>query len=272
MTGFFAPAAGNIGLALFLNAGDPPLEILEPLLLALDAARVDCLELAIPFPDSVSDGPVIRRSADRALANGTDPDGVLSFVARLRPQLRHLKIALFADWGHTVRRRPLPDFLDRVSGAGADALLVHGLPPRLGPTFYEAAERTGLPVVTSCYASSDPAVMDEAARRATAYLYLVAQYGRTGTTPPQGFAALAPVIERLRAVGNAPVAVGFGVKERAHLEALRAVGADAAIVGSAFVARMEEAQANGRDPVDEALACVEALRPSVPALPREAIP
>ncbi|KAA0680608.1 tryptophan synthase subunit alpha [Roseomonas genomospecies 6] len=270
MTGFFtARPVGGIGLVLFLNAGDPPLGILEPMLRALDAARVDCLELAVPFPDSVSDGPLIRRSADRALANGTDLDGVLSVVARLRPQLRHLKIALLADWRHTVRHQPLPDFLRRVSGTGADAVLVHGLPPRLGPALSEEAGRIGLPLVTSCYASSTSAVMDEAARRATAYLYLVAHYGRTGTTPPQGFAALAPVIGRLRNAGRAPVAVGFGVKERAHLDALRLAGADAAIVGSAFVALMEAAQAGGRDAVAEAVAWVEALRPSIPAVQPE---
>ena len=38
-----------IGLALFLNAGDPSLEHLEDLVIFLDNAGVDCLELAVPF-------------------------------------------------------------------------------------------------------------------------------------------------------------------------------------------------------------------------------
>lgn len=98
---FKATPAGRIGLTLFLNAGDPPLETLDPMLRALDAAQVDCLELAVPFPNSVSDGPTIRRSAERALANGADLDAVLAVLERVRPDLRHIKIALFADWSYT---------------------------------------------------------------------------------------------------------------------------------------------------------------------------
>ena len=66
---FFAePPPGRPGLAVFLNAGDPPLDVLQELVLRLDHLRVDCLELAVPFPNSPSDGPVIRESADREVA------------------------------------------------------------------------------------------------------------------------------------------------------------------------------------------------------------
>src|SRR5947209_17786358 len=60
----------TIGLAVFLNAGDPPLEHLEDLMLLLDTEWIDCLELAVPFPDSLSDGPAIRRSSGRAIQRG----------------------------------------------------------------------------------------------------------------------------------------------------------------------------------------------------------
>ena len=65
---FFADRQpGRPGLALFLNAGDPPLEVFRELVLMLDEAKVDCLELAIPFPNSASDGPVIERSSEMAI-------------------------------------------------------------------------------------------------------------------------------------------------------------------------------------------------------------
>ena len=131
---FFAERPpGRPGLAVFLNAGDPPLDVLRELVQLLDACRVDCLELAVPFPDSPSDGPVIRESAARALADGVDRDAVLGFVESVRPQLAHLKIALLADWRYSVKDLPLREFLERVHGAGADGLLVHGMPPRLRP-------------------------------------------------------------------------------------------------------------------------------------------
>ena len=57
-------------------------------MLALDEAGVAWLELAVPFPNSVTDGPTIHRSAQRALDRGTDLDATLAFVARIRPRLQ----------------------------------------------------------------------------------------------------------------------------------------------------------------------------------------
>jgi tryptophan synthase alpha chain len=249
---FFAERRpGEPGLALFLNAGDPPLPILRELVLLLDACRVDCLELAVPFPNSASDGEVIRQSASRALEDGVDRDAVLEFVQEVRPHLDHLKIALLADWSHSIRAMPLREFLERVQAAGADGLLVHGLPPRLRQQYYEAAPLVGQPIVTTCYANSQPEVVSEAAAHGSAYIYLVAHYGRSGNVGPPDHSTLVPVLEAMREHTDVPIAVGFGVKNRAHIEGLGAVGADAAIVGSTCVARVANARAEGRDVVED---------------------
>ncbi|MGW7074806.1 tryptophan synthase subunit alpha [Streptomyces sp. NPDC054866] len=249
------------GLALFVNAGDPGLDRLRDLVLLLDEAGVDCLELAVPFPDSVTDGPVIRRSARRALDRGTDLDAVLGFIAAVRPRLRHTKVALLADWRHSVRPVGIKEFVAKSRDCGADGVLLHGLPPRAAPGYLEAAERIGQPVVTSCYAGSDPDVLAQAARHATAYLYLVAHYGRSGTAPPPRADALRPVLATLRGSTAAPIAVGFGVRTGADVRTMGALGADAAIVGTALVDRVEQAQNAGGDLLAEVGRFVEGLRP-----------
>jgi tryptophan synthase alpha chain len=250
VSAFFADRpAGRPGLAVFLNAGDPPFDVFRELVLRLDALRVDCLELAVPFPNSPSDGPVIRESASRALADGIDRDAVLQFVKEVRPQLNHLKIALLADWRHSIKDLPLREFLERVRDTGADGLLVHGMPPRLRPPYYEEARSVGQPIVTTCYSSSQPEVVEEAADNGSAYIYLVSAYGKSGTVGPPDHSTLVPVIQALRARTKVPIAVGFGVKTRADIEGLEAVGADAAIVGSACVACVADARATGRDVV-----------------------
>jgi tryptophan synthase alpha chain len=252
VSGFFAQRAeGRPGLALFLNAGDPPLDVFRELVLTLDEAKVDCLELAIPFPNSASDGPVIRASASRALEDGIDRDAVLEFVRTVRPELSHMKIALLVDWSHSIKGTPTRDFVELVQSAGADGLLIHGLPPRLRADYYQAAKDVGQPIVTTCYATSDPSVLSEAAEHGTAYIYLVAAYGRSGTVGPPDLSTLTPVLETLRAQTDVPVAVGFGVKNRSHIDGLGAVGADAAIVGSAGVARVTAARDQGRDVVED---------------------
>ncbi|MEV7833379.1 tryptophan synthase subunit alpha [Streptomyces subrutilus] len=239
---------GPPGLALFLNAGDPPLPVMKDLVLMLDEEGVDCLELAVPFPDSVTDGPVIRRSARRALdRGGADLDDVLAFIADVRPRLAHLRIALLADWSHSLKHRDLADATRDIAATGADGLLIHALPPRLRAAHLETAAAAGLPVVTTCYTKSPPATQAQAAAHASAYLYLVAHYGRSGTAPGAGHAALAQTVTDLRAHTDSPIAVGFGVSTRQDVQAVGASGADAAIIGSAAVAAVERAQDAGLD-------------------------
>jgi tryptophan synthase alpha chain len=262
MTEFFARRPpGEPGLALFLNAGDPPLDRLPDVVHVLDELRVDCLELAVPFPDSVTDGPTVRRSADRALAAGADLDAVLGFVRAVRGELRHLRIALLADWSYSVRPAPLAGFLARVADSGADGLLLHGLPPRLRQSLVDSAADRGVRLVTTCYPSSTPQTRAEAARHASAYVYLVAHYGRTGTRPAGGFGHLAGAVRELRTGAATPVAVGFGVRDRADVLAVGATGADAAVIGSAAVEQVEIAVSTHLDPAEQLARFVRGLRP-----------
>ncbi len=92
-------------------------------------------------------------------------------------------------------------------------------------------------------------------------------YGRSGTVGPPDHSALVPVLEVLRERTEVPIAVGFGVKDRSHVEGLGAVGADAAIVGSTCVARVAEAQAEGRDVVEDFRELVAELAPPSEAQP-----
>ena len=260
-SGFFSRRrAGEPGLALFLNAGDPPLSMLRDVVQMLDELRVDCLELAVPFPNSCTDGPVIRRSAARALQTSADLGAVLGVLDTIRGDLTHLRIALLVDWSHTVKPASMPDFVARLADSAADALLVHGLPPRLRGGYYSAAREHQVPIVTTCYARSSVPVQAEAVANATAYLYLVAHYGRSGSRPAAGFDELTPLVCALRAQATVPVAVGFGVRDHRDVQTLAEIGADAAVIGSAGVERIERALTNHTDPVQELAEFVRALR------------
>lgn len=260
---FRAPTPGRPGLVMFLNAGDPPLDVLRDLVHMFDECRVDCLELAVPFPNSPTDGPVVQRSARRALGQGAELDGVLNFINEIRAELNHLKVVLLADWGYTVKPVGLHDFLIRVQHSGSDGLLVHGVPPLVRSGYYEDAHRLALPIVTTCYVNSTSTVLEEAGRHASAYLYLVSRYGRTGTGRAPEYSALSRVLATLRTMTEARIAVGFGVATRADLEAMGAIGADAVIVGSAGVLRVERALAGNRNVVEVFREFLDELRPDL---------
>lgn len=225
------------GLGLFLNAGDPPLDALVEVLHMLDESGVDCVELAVPFPNSVSDGPVIRRSAGRALAAGVGLAETLAVVDEVSSRLTRLRIVLLADWRHTVKPLSDAEFAARVAESGAHGVLVHGSPPRHRNQLLERLGAAGVPVVGTCYARSTAAVQAAAARSATAYLYLVAHYGRSGGAP-LALAGLRPAIAELRSRAAVPVALGFGIRTAEDVQRVHELGA-AALVGTAAVERLE---------------------------------
>ena len=157
-TGFFSQRRpGQVGLALFLNAGDPPLGIFRDIVQMLDELRVDCLELAVPFPDSCTDGPIIRRSADRALRTGVGLDAALGALHTVHDDLSHLRIALLVDWSHTIKPASMPDFSPGLPVAPQTRCWYTACRPGCVPA-------TTRPLASTSYRSSPPAMPAPASR------------------------------------------------------------------------------------------------------------
>ena len=54
----------------FITGGDPSVEITKELILAMQEAGADLIEIGIPFSDPIAEGPVIQEADERALAAG----------------------------------------------------------------------------------------------------------------------------------------------------------------------------------------------------------
>lgn len=234
------------GVILFLTAGDPPGEELVDLLLACDDAAIAAVELAVPFPGSPTDGPAVHRSADRALAASWDLDATLELVRRARPRMARTRVVLLADWSWSLADRTLSIVMEDIRDAGADALLVHGLPRDVRARVTAAASEACLPLVTTCFhGMSRPSVLRQAADETGSYVYLVSRFGRTGGSAPLDVPGLTQTVAQLRAHRDVPVAIGFGVRGAAEVAAVAETGADAAIIGSAAVLAVEQGRVQG---------------------------
>ncbi len=111
----------------FLMGGDPDLETSAELLDALVEAGADMIEVGVPFSDPIADGPVIQRSATRALAAGTTLSGILDLVARHR-RSSEVPIVLFSYF-NPIFVRGVGDFAVQASDSGVDGVLCVDLPP-----------------------------------------------------------------------------------------------------------------------------------------------
>jgi tryptophan synthase alpha chain len=75
---------GEKALITYVMAGDPSLQETEQLVVELEQAGADIIELGVPFSDPIADGPIIQQAAERALRNGTSLRTILSMVTRVR--------------------------------------------------------------------------------------------------------------------------------------------------------------------------------------------
>src|SRR5262245_48901844 len=109
----------------YLTTGDPSLDQTLALVLALEKAGADVIELGVPFSDPIADGPVIQRATERALYNGVTLRKVLELGASVRKQSQ-IPLVLFSYFN------PLLNYgLDRLAAdavtAGFDGVLASDL-------------------------------------------------------------------------------------------------------------------------------------------------
>jgi tryptophan synthase alpha chain len=241
----------------YLTAGDPSPNATVGLARALENAGADILELGVPFSDPVADGPVLQRSAERALAAGVEVETVLAIARRIREETR-LALVLFS-YLNPLLHRGIARIAAEARDAGFDGVLVTDLPPEEAGEYQPVFRSASLDTIFLVSPTSPRSRMVGAARLSSGFLYAVSRPGTTGARP-----VLAPdfpetVRRARRAAGSLPVAVGFGIAT--PQAAGEAAGlADGVVVGSALVQAAEQAGAAREKAVGQlgrslALAC-----------------
>jgi tryptophan synthase alpha chain len=231
-------AEGRRGLIAYLTAGDPSPARTPELILALEQGGADILELGVPFSDPMADGPVIQKASERALAAGTTLRRVLEIVRETRKQSQ-IPIVVFS-YLNPVLRYGFERFAADAAAAGVDGALLTDLSIEAAEPYLEQMREHGLATVFLGAQTSTDERLERLAKASTGFLYLVSTAGVTGVRESVSSQA-APLLERARKLTAIPLAVGFGLSTREHMEAV-APYADAAVVGSAFMRVVEENQ------------------------------
>jgi tryptophan synthase alpha chain len=229
-------AEGRTAFVAFLTAGDPSLDRTVEAALALDAAGADVLELGVPFSDPLADGPVIQRSSERALARGVTLARVLDAVRRIRER-SELPLLLFSYF-NPLLQHGLGRLAREAKAAGVDGVLVTDLPPEEAGEWIAAARAEGLDTVFLASPTSPPERLRLVAEASRGFVYAISRTGVTGERQALSGDAR-PLVERLRALTDVPVALGFGLSTPEQVREAAAV-ADGVVVGSALVRFLEE--------------------------------
>ncbi len=227
------------GLVTYTTAGDPDLPKSADILLALDRAGADILEVGVPFSDPLADGPVIQRAAERGLAAGATLTTVLAGIQRIRPRLT-APIVVFS-YANPIVRMGIPDFARRAADAGVDGVLALDLPIEEAGEFRDTMAAFGLDAIFLLSPTTTERRIEQAAALGSGFLYAISRLGVTGMRDDVAAGAEA-MVRRIRAHAALPIALGFGISRPEHVAEVTRY-ADAAVVGSALVQQIAEAGA-----------------------------
>jgi len=230
-----ARKARRAAFVAYITAGDPTLERTVDLARALRRAGADLLELGIPFSDPIADGPTNQRAAERALAAGTTPRGVLETIGAIRTQGEEIPIVIFT-YANPVLQYGVERFAEDAASAGADGVLFTDVPVEELDRFQPALKANGLDPVLLVTPTSTKERVRAASRHGGGFLYLVSRTGVTGARPSLA-ADLAAHVRAVRKLSKLPVAVGFGISSPGQVESVARI-ADGVVVGSAIVDRI----------------------------------
>ena len=225
------------GLVVYLTIGDPDLETSKKIALAAIDAGADVLELGVPFSDPLADGPVIQRASERAVSNGTRMEDVLALASSLRKQRPAVGLVIFS-YLNPILRMGLESFAAAAEKAGVDAVLVTDLIAEESEEYRAALKKHHLQPIFLAAPTSPDSRLARIAEISEGFIYAISRVGITGTQQ-QVAGDARELVTRLRRYTKLPIALGFGISNASHV-AVVAEYADAAVVGSAIVALIEQ--------------------------------
>jgi len=235
---------GRKALMPFVCGGHPQGAALPVLLPAFERAGASIVEIGIPFSDPIADGPVIASAMHAALRRGVTPRSVFEEV-RIGRERVSLGLVAMVSVSIVYGMGGPEAFVGKAREAGFDGFIFPDAPLEESGALLGAARDAGMTASLLVAPTTSPERAQRIVQACSGFVYLLARSGITGER--QDDPDISGAVAHLREVTDLPIACGFGISTAEHVRAVVSQ-ADAAIVGSALVRRLDRAS----DPVEEA--------------------
>ena len=229
----------------FVTAGDPDLAMTGEVLKTLSSCGSHLCEVGFPYSDPIADGPVIQASYTRALNKKLKVAEILQMAKGVHGALECPLVGMVSF--AIVHRRGAEPFIEEAMNAGFAGMIVPDLPLEESVRLAQICRKQDFALVQLVTPTTPPERALRIAETSSGFVYFVSITGITGerSTIPEG---LLESVAWLRQRTVLPICIGFGIATPEHARMLAPV-ADGIIVGSAFVRRIAEVEALGREAV-----------------------
>lgn len=226
---------GKKAFIAFITCGDPDISITEKLIVEMERAGADLIELGIPFSDPTAEGPVIQAANERALKNGITTDKIFDMVRRIRSKVNIPLV--FMTYANVVYSYGTERFIKTAAEIGMNGLILPDVPYEEKNEFSGICEENGLDFI-SLIAPTSQNRIETIAGEASGFVYCVSSLGVTGVRSNIS-TDVAAIVKHIKNATDIPVAIGFGISTPKQAHDM-ADCSDGIIIGSAIVKIVEK--------------------------------
>ena len=227
----------RVGLMTHVLVGYPDLEKTREIILAMDRAGADFIELQIPFSDPIADGPVILSANHEALQSKVNLKDCLKIMQDLSGQTKAALI--FMGYFNSILSFGVKKFLEKAKDSGASGLIFPDIPvdAQESKDFYEMSRRYDLASIIVVSPLTTRQRLKEVSHYATGLLYCVSNFGITGETDGL-HEKFSNYLNQAREIVKLPLVVGWGIRSKEDIKKI-SPQAEVAIVGSEIIRRID---------------------------------
>jgi len=235
-------AKNEKALISYIMAGFPNEQATLSAVKGLVKGGADIIELGFPFSDPIADGPVIQNASTISLERGTRINNFFILVRKIR-KLTDTPLVLMT-YTNILYNKGYSKFVSEAKKAGIDGFILPDMSIEESKEYLKATKgKTDTIFLVS--PNTTQKRIKKIAKATSGFLYLVAVYGTTGVkTGIKNYTLKAIKDIKKQTKGKVPLGVGFGVSTPADVKKYISVGADAVIVGSAFLKIIEKTPQN----------------------------
>ena len=222
---------------VFLTAGYPSLEYSKNIFKKILNAKVDFIEIGLPFSDPMADGPLIQHSSQIAIEQNTSVEECFKLVKEIRKINNEIPIILMGYY-NPIHYYGNLKFIKKAVLSGIDGLIIVDLPMEEDEEFYNLSYKNNLPLIRLVTPTTDEERLKKILKNAHGFVYYVSVTGITGTKS----ASVNDVknkIKVIKKITNLPVIAGFGIKNSVDAKKMSSIS-DGIVIGSSLVNKIEE--------------------------------
>ena len=225
-------------LISYIMVGFPNEKSTMSIIRGLIKGGVDIIELGFPFSDPLADGPVIQNASTISLEKGTSVAKFFNIVKKIRKET-DIPLVLMT-YTNILHRMGYQKFIKNAKKAGIDGFILPDMSIGESKDYLQAAKNNA-DTIFLISPNTTKNRIEKIAKASTGFLYLVAVFGTTGVkTSIKNYTLKAIKNVKKQTKGKIPIGIGFGISTPKDVKKYIKAGADAVIVGSAYLKLIEK--------------------------------